>query len=39
MNKIFRLLTLLLAVVLVCAASGSSLRSENGDENKDEDED
>jgi len=32
MNRIFCLLILLLAVVLICAASGSSLRSENKDE-------
>jgi len=36
MNKIFRLFILLFAIVLICAASGSSLRSENGDENEGE---
>jgi len=36
MNKILRVLTLLFAIVLVCAASGSSLRSENEDENESE---
>jgi len=37
MNKILRILTLLFAIVLICAAFGSSLRSENGDENEGED--
>ncbi len=36
MNKIFRLLVLLFAVVLICAAAGNSLRSENENEGEDE---
>jgi len=39
MNKIFRLLALLLAVVLICAAAGNSLRSEGEEENESENED
>ncbi|MFH1551194.1 MAG: FG-GAP-like repeat-containing protein [Planctomycetota bacterium] len=38
MNKIFRLLALLLAVVLICAAAGNSLRSEGEDQGEGEDE-
>jgi len=38
MSKIFRLLILLFAIVLVCAAFDSGLRSENGSENGSENE-